>query len=90
MSLTSPSESLRLNYLPMDLLDAGVVANNAGLQWADLHDRGYMLVNLSHEMQHVQFLSVDVEQQSVFSTECLAAFEVAAGGHNAVRRANCI
>lgn len=90
MSLTSPSESLHLNYLPMDLLDAGVMATNAGLQWADLHDRGYMLVNLNHEKQHVQFLSVGVEQHQVFSAECLAAFEVVVGGHNAVRDASCV
>jgi hypothetical protein len=66
------------------------MATNAGLQWADLHDRGYMLVNLNHEKQHVQFLSVGVEQYQVFSAECLAAFEVVVGGHNAVRDASCV
>eukprot|EP01043_Picozoa_sp_COSAG02_P052898 COSAG02_NODE_5769_length_4052_cov_13.591665_3_plen_637_part_00 len=90
MSLTSPSESLHLNYLPMDLLDAGVTANNVGLKWADLHDRGYMLVELNHEKQHVQFLSVGVEQHRLFSTQCLAAFEVVAGHHNAVNHASCV
>ena len=89
MSLTSPSESLHLNYLPMELLDAGVIENNEGLLWADLHDRGYMFVKLNQDRQHVQFLSVGVEQYQQFSSRCIAAFEVAAGGHNAARRVDC-
>ena len=74
----------------MELLDAGVLANNDGLQWADLHNRGYMLVTLNHKVQHAQFLSVGIEQHRVFSTECLAAFDVMAGNHNVVQRTSCV
>jgi hypothetical protein len=86
MSITSPSESLKVNYLPMELLNAGAVVNNAGLQWADLGRRGYMLVELSHKSQLIQYLGVSVDQEEVYTAACLAAFEVRAGDNNVVRQ----
>ena len=38
-----------------------------------------MLVTLNHKVQHAQLLSVGIKQHRIFSTECLAAFDVVAG-----------
>ena len=88
MSITSPS-GITTGHLPMEMLEAGLLANNDGLEWADLHHHGYMLATLSHKTQAVTYLEVGVEEAEDAAAKCLARFEVAAGSGNRVQRTRC-
>lgn len=92
MAVTSANEGLTHGYLPMDLLDAGTVAANrdSGLKYANVHAKGFALVSLTHDRQHVRYLSVPVDQPGLsHAAECLKEFEVVPDESHRVQVLNC-
>jgi len=79
MAVTSPGVEAQRPFLPPELEAAAWRSSNEHLAWADTSKRGFMLVDLSAEKHHIEFIAVDSSSPSRGAhegTACLAAFEV--------------
>mmetsp|Transcript_114969 Transcript_114969/g.209168 ORF Transcript_114969/g.209168 Transcript_114969/m.209168 type:complete len:653 (+) Transcript_114969:112-2070(+) len=79
MSVSSPGVEYWRRWAPSDLETAAHQASNPTLLWANTEKRGFMLVELNHTAQHIEYLAVDTRFEASCATECLAAFTVSAG-----------
>lgn len=89
MSVSSGGLEQYPPYLPSDLKAAAWEAANADLLWADTHSRGFMLVNLGRDVQHVEYRGVNVRNANDRKSWCLAAFDVSRVKPIAPRRTSC-
>jgi len=89
MSVSSGGLEQYPPHLPPDLEAAAWQACNTDLLWADTHNRGFMLVNLTRNVQHVEYRGVDVRIAGKNESWCIAAFEVERGTNVAPRRVSC-
>lgn len=87
MSVTSPGAEYFEPRLPPDFEAAAWEAANGELAWADTHSRGFMLVSLTNDTQHLEYRGVDVKTQGKSKSKCLSAFGVKRG--TGPRRADC-
>ncbi|CAK9030846.1 Phospholipase D (PLD) [Cleaved into: Phospholipase D catalytic chain [Durusdinium trenchii] len=81
MAVTSPGMEGIRPFVPPEFEAAAWYAANPDLVWADTSKRGFMLVHLSHQTQHLEYIAVDVATPSrgLATSECLAAFDVQHG-----------
>ncbi|CAE7200788.1 pld [Symbiodinium natans] len=79
MSVTSPGVESERPFLPPSLEAAAWQAANPDLTWADTSRRGFMLVKLTPDLHHLEYIAVDVTSPSQGIDEgstCLAAVDV--------------
>lgn len=57
--------------------------------WANLRDRGYMLVHLQQTKQRLEYITMSTVGSTSYAANCAAAFEVAAGGGNQLESVGC-
>jgi len=87
MSVSSPGIEFYEPRFPPALEAAGWKASNNDMEWADTHNRGFMLVSLDRNGQHLEYRGVDTKTQGKLESTCLSAFGVARG--SGPRRADC-
>mmetsp|Transcript_57539 Transcript_57539/g.136872 ORF Transcript_57539/g.136872 Transcript_57539/m.136872 type:complete len:645 (-) Transcript_57539:117-2051(-) len=79
MSVSSPGDEVYQPWWPWDFQVAAVQSANPDLLWADTHNRGFMLVELSHAEHKTTYFAVDVHSANSTAATCLATFRVTQG-----------
>mmetsp|Transcript_11000 Transcript_11000/g.19919 ORF Transcript_11000/g.19919 Transcript_11000/m.19919 type:complete len:661 (-) Transcript_11000:80-2062(-) len=79
MSVSSPGIERHMPWCPWDLQVAAHKVANPDTVWADTHNRGFMLVELTHAEHTVTYYSVDVHAANSTMADCLASFQLVQG-----------
>lgn len=87
-SVSSPGQEFYRPWTTPELEASAWRAANPALAYTNVHQRGFMVVELNQTGHHVEFLAVNTTADASVKAECISAFGVLSG-HVGLHNATC-